>query len=210
MASKKIVDSSKSGGRIRFVLFESDGVEGNLNDIANAFLAALRSSPAATKTLQPRKNDRAFELADGAIDISPEDDALATESEPQRDTSVSESRATNAPKKKWIKKVKVLPDVDLKAGTVPFAQFMKEKKPQTMNDRYLAIATWFKRYGGLDTITADHIYTGYRAMGWTSDAADMSQPFRDLKKLGRGDASKGAFTINHIGEGVVDKMAGDV
>lgn len=208
MASKKIVDTTKSGGRIRFVLFESDGVEGDLNDVANAFLAALRSPAPPARALPARKEARDLTLAEGAIDVSP-DAPSDSDEEMQQESHPSPARTAATPRKKYIKKVKVLPDVDLKAGATPFEQFMKEKKPQSMNDKYLAIATWFKRFGGLDTITADHVYTGYRAMGWTSDAADMSQPFRDLKKLGRGDVKKGAFSINHIGEGVVDKMIGD-
>jgi hypothetical protein len=91
---------------------------------------------------------------------------------------------------------------------MPLEKFLNEKKPTTRLDRYLAIARWFKEYRGTDTISADHIHTAYRAMGWGNDIADVAQPFRDLMRVGKGDTKKSLFTINHLGEAAVDKLTG--
>ena len=98
-------------------------------------------------------------------------------------------------------------DIDLAAGEVPFKTFMEQKKPSGDNKRYIAIAQWLKTYLNIDEITMDHAYTCYRSLGWNVPN-DASAPLRAAKSHGwmkRGTA-KGAYAINHIGEGVVNDM----
>jgi len=92
---------------------------------------------------------------------------------------------------------------------MPFEKFVKEKgNPSAHIKRYLLIAYWFKTFRNLDAITPNHVFTCYKKVGWTTQARDFAQPLRDLARNGsNGDMKEGAFVINHIGEGIVDKMA---
>ena len=139
-------------------------------------------------------------------DASPIDIAPTSEMPEDEDSTEPPLRVRpSTPRKPYVKKVAVV-DVDLKSGDMPFEDFVREKNPQSMLDKYLTIATWFKRYRQIETVTADHVYTGYKKMGWGTDINDMSQPFRDLKRAGRGEVKKGTFTINHLGEDLIDKL----
>lgn len=97
-------------------------------------------------------------------------------------------------------------DLNLTVGDVPFKAFMEQKKPNGDNKRYLAIAQWLKTNLKINEITMDHAYTCYRAMGWNVPD-DASGPLRQCKKQGWMKRSgKGAYAINHIGEGVVNDI----
>jgi hypothetical protein len=200
MAARKSSDVGKGNGRIRFVLFEADGVDGNLSDIAQAFSSALRTQGSGLKAL-PSTGRRQIDAPD-AIDLSPADgDEDLTEDTPQ-----AETRPASPPRKRTVRKVEVLPNVDFNSGSTPLETFVKQKNPLTRLDRYLVIAYWYKNFHSLPEITANHMYTAYRKMGWSNDIPDMGQPFNDLKRAGRGTTNKGAFSINHIGDDVVNKL----
>jgi hypothetical protein len=200
MATRRPVEQGKNG-KIRFLLFEADGVDGNLSDIANAISSAFRSQTPVNKAITSGAARKAAALP--PIDVETlNDNGEDVEADETEETAPQPARSGPA-KKRPPRKVTVLPDVDLNSGDMPLAKFLESKNPTSRFDRYLAIAYWFKHNRGLDTITGDHIYTAYRKMGWTSDIPDMTQPFRDLKRAGKGSSSKGTFTINHLGEDAV-------
>ena len=43
-------------------------------------------------------------------------------------------------------------------------------------------------------------------MKWGTAIKDFSKPFYNLSTGGRGEMKSGLFTINHIGEDVIDKL----
>ena len=204
MAPKRIVESTKGTSKIRFIMLEADVAEGDFADIAHAITNALRPASPATRAIgsaRPQLRD------DDGSDVPPIEVPPEPEEADEENAGADSAQRprTSVPRKPYVKKVTVL-DVDFKSGDTPFDAFVRQKNPQSTVDKYLTIATWFKRYRQIDTITADHIYTGYKKMGWGTDMNDMSQPFRDLKRAGRGESKKGAFTLNHLGEDVVDKL----
>jgi hypothetical protein len=105
-----------------------------------------------------------------------------------------------------ISSPKVLSDIDLNSGDVPFEKFANEKGPKATLSRYLLVAYWFKKYRNLDEVTSNHVFTCYKKMSWGTDIRDFAQALRDNARQGRGEMKKGAFAINHIGEDVVEKM----
>ena len=117
----------------------------------------------------------------------------------------SKSKAKNSPARQ-LRTPQPL-DLDLTSGEVPFKAFMEQKKPVGDNKRYLAIAQWLKAYRSIDEITMDHAYTCYRSLGWNVPA-DAGAPLRAVKSHGwmKRGSGKGAYAINHIGEGVVNDM----
>lgn len=100
-------------------------------------------------------------------------------------------------------------DIDLESGNVSLKAFIEQKKPSNESKRYLAIAYWLKNNRGINEITKDHIYTCYRFLHWNVPK-DTSQPLRLMKTQGwmnKGQES-GAYSINHVGENVVNEMGG--
>ena len=101
----------------------------------------------------------------------------------------------------------MLKDFELTTGRdVSFEAFANEKGQTADTKRYLMIAGWCHDHAAIPEITADHVWTCYRAMGWTLDAKNPKQPFADIQRQGWGEYKKGKFEINHIGIGVVAKM----
>ena len=205
MASKKSGDTAKGSGRIRFVLFEADGVDGNLSDIAHAISSALRSQGAVPKAI-PAGSRRDTRELNEPFDIEPLEGPDGDDESEDVGDVLRESRRPSVPRKPFVRKVTVLPDVDLNSGEMPLQTFLQQKNPVSRLDRYLAIAYWFKQYRSVPEITPDHVYTSFRKMGWTSDINDMAQPFRDLKRAGKGATAKGVFVINHLGEDTVNEL----
>lgn len=68
------------------------------------------------------------------------------------------------------------------------------------------IAAWFHDHAETPVITADHVYTCYRAMNWTLEVTNPNQPFADVQRKGWGEYKNKTFAINHIGISQVQKM----
>lgn len=125
---------------------------------------------------------------------------------------VIDADVTDTPKKPKKAAARQLPspevlDLDLTSGPMPLKTFLEQKKPDEDSKRYLVIAYWFKEYRKITEITMDHAHTAYRSMGWNTPK-DASGPLRGMKKQGwmKRGSGKGAYAINHIGEGVVNDM----
>jgi murein DD-endopeptidase MepM/ murein hydrolase activator NlpD len=102
-------------------------------------------------------------------------------------------------------------ELDLKAGPVPLRQYLEQKNPTSDYRKSLLIAAWMKANLSLDEVTMDHIYTGYRHMGWPSPK-DVSSPMRSMKRqngwFGKGK-EKGAYAINHVGIDAAERTNGE-
>jgi len=101
-----------------------------------------------------------------------------------------------------------LSDLDLTRGDVPFKEFCTQKNPKGDNEKYLVIATWFHKYGGLDTISTDHIFTGYQTMSWKSNQRDVGQPLRFMKKKRSyfENPEKNTWKITHVGLAAAEQI----
>jgi hypothetical protein len=103
-----------------------------------------------------------------------------------------------------------LSELNLTTAPIKLTDFVAEKgNPTETLDRYLVLAAWFKVHFGTEEITADHMFTAYRHLGWQSAMPnDPTQPLRDLKakKNWFDKGGKGAYKINWSGENTVSKM----
>jgi hypothetical protein len=101
----------------------------------------------------------------------------------------------------------VLPD--LKVSVDELKQYCEAKQVGNKDSkRYLVIAAFLKEKMGVEAVTADHIYTCYRLLGWNTPA-DAGAPLRALKSKGnfqKGD-DPGAYILNHVGENAVRDMS---
>jgi hypothetical protein len=206
MASRKHGSAPEGTARIRFVMLEADVPNSNLSEFAHTIANALKSSSyqkvlaaAGSPSAREHTNSASLEAAlDEPIEEVSEVEAVASNG----------SLATKVPsktRKPYVAKVKVI-EVDLNSGDMPFEKYVEQKSPDQLIAKFLVIAVWFKEFRNLDEITADHVYTGFKKVGW-GPVPDMTQPFRDLKKTGRGDYEGGKFKVNHIGIDFVEKMS---
>ena len=189
----------ENGGEIRFVMFEMEGGSEQLAQGMQAIVSALRQPTTVVRNVTPVPS-----ALNGTASAPQLEEVDQTEEEEIIAPATSTKKTTKS--KRTYYSPKVLDDLDLNSGDVPFETHCRQKNPQSTNKKYLVIADWLKENRAISAITQDHIYTCYRKMGWTG-IKDYGQPFRDAAKSGYGSVSNGAFSINHIGKDVVVKMA---
>ncbi len=194
--------TSKSTGtsKIRFIMVEAEIADGDIGQITQAIQNALRTSSPATT---PQR------LAMPGLK------AVARENETDDEEEFDEAEVVEVdvipkpPRQRTTRTAKPAPEVlelDMTSGT-SLAAFVEGTNPKSHAKRFLMIAAWFKEHRETPTITAAHVYTGYRTLKWPVGIPDFSQPLRDLK----GDQymttpEKGNYAINHLGIAEVDKL----
>jgi hypothetical protein len=102
-----------------------------------------------------------------------------------------------------------LSELDLTRASAKLEAFVQGKNASDMMAKYTVIALWFKEYFNPEEITADHIFTVFRHLGWQSEMPpDPVQPFRNAKSLKNwfDKGSKGAYKINWNGIIAVNKI----
>lgn len=211
MARNTTAKNVGGGGpaRIRLVILEAEAPDGDLSQITLAVQNALRSPDGAGSTRRaittiaqkgPPANDRP--AGDEAEDVEmSEADEAPSEGEASSASSPRVSQPRRPPK------TPAVIDVDLMTG-VSFESFAREKNPSSDLKRFLVVAAWFKDHRQLSSITADHVYTCYRAVKWSTNITDFGQPLRNLKHrqlMGAGE-NKGEYSINHLGIAEVEKL----
>ena len=197
--------AKQSGGsersKVRVFFVEADLGPGDMQELTLALTTAIRpygTSPRAAqgklpsaplRTGAPSENEAETDLAELEFE-----EAVATPS------SKTAAKARN-----YRKPVPV--ELNMKAGGVAFEEFAKKKAPSAHRGKYLVAAAWLHDYAKETAITADHIFTCYKAAGWTFDVQDPTATFRQLKSDGVGGLKRGTFSINHLGLAEVEKMA---
>lgn len=93
---------------------------------------------------------------------------------------------------------------------VSLAAYVEQYRPKS--DQYkdlVAVAFLCEHRKEIDDVTADHVYTCFRKMGWPARAKAFAQPLRNLKtkQFLDGGPSKGTDVTNHIGLDKVHKLA---
>jgi hypothetical protein len=187
--------------RVRFIMVEAEVADaGDLSQITQAIQNALRPAPGAVRiasSTQTRGNGAAAIAQTSQPPLEVDEDETAEE---EVESEVAEhTRTSNGPKSP--RKFRSPEVLELDLTTEPsFAAFAAERNPTSNQMRYLTVAAWFKLHRQLDAVTADHVYTCYRAVKWQSDIQDFAQPLRDLKfrKLMQGK-ERGHYAINHLG-----------
>lgn len=195
--------SSKGGtSRIRFIMLDAEIPEGDLNQITTAIQNALKPTTVIQQRLPSASPTVALPNApmpeldeDAVIEAEPEEEAAA----PQSSRAARERR----PRKPTVPKVL---ELDLTSGT-SFESFANRHVPKNDVERNLVVLAWFKEYRPEEAVTANHVYTCYRAMKWPSGIDDFSWPLRSLKKEQLvTNPVRGQYIINHLGLARVEKM----
>jgi len=191
----------KSGGmsRIRFVMVDAEIADGNIEQITQAITNALRPS---THTIVKR-----IPMVAPALNGGDQVDAEVVDDDD--DESETVDLAPASPKVSRPRKAPKAPDiVDIDMNSpVSLQTFAAGKDAGSQAKKYLIAAAWLKENRNTNGVTAGHIYTCFRSMGWSVNIPDFWQPLRDLKSkkyFSKNDA--GEYEINHIGLNYVQKL----
>jgi hypothetical protein len=185
---------NKNPSRIRFVMVEAELGDGDIGQITQAITNALRGP---TPTTVVRRITAPAPIVNGG----------AEQAEPETvEEAVEEVEAVDvtpqAPRQKTPRKPAPKPNpIDIDVTTDPsLALCVGKTNPKSQHKRYLAIAAWLHDYRGIETITADHIYTCYRLLGWPTNIPDFAQPLRELKHDQYFTSQeRGKYSINQLG-----------
>ncbi len=198
--AKKPSDVLRGPSRIRFIMVDAEISDGDLGQVTQAIQNALRPPQAAAR----KAIAASAASADEDRGVMEAELVEEQESETAYDVAeqVSASYSAKAPRKPKTPKV-----LELDLTSEPsLAEFAKEKNPGSDRKRFLTVAAWFHLHRNGCLVTADHIYTAYRALKWPSAIKDFAQPLRDLKRDQLLEAKgKGLYAINHLGLAEVEK-----
>ncbi len=185
------------------MVFQLDGSDQTLLEGIRTISGAIQGMVRPTRALPLQvgtpipPGEEAEPLVDDTIQTNGEDVETGQ-------TDETEPRRTTPPRPPQVLSDLKVPAEELKA-------FCESKQVGSKDTRrYLAIAAFLKEKMNVTAVTADHIYTCYRLMGWNTPA-DAGAPLRALKRKGnfqKGDDT-GAYILNHVGENTVRDMGKD-
>lgn len=195
--------TTKSGtSRIRFIMLDAELPDGDLSQITSAIQNALKPT---TTVIQQRLSGNG-----GAATFLEHE--RKTESIDDEVLDADDEEVVTAPAKPRVQRVRkpTTPDVldlDLTSDR-SLESFANEHSPNSEVERNLVIAAWFKEHRQTPAITAAHVYTAYRALGWSVGFEDFSWPLRTLKKdKFMSSPNRGEYAINHLGIAKVLKLS---
>jgi hypothetical protein len=206
MDSERVVDFSVEN-------MAGDSVTDGLHSIANAL---------AGRTL-PRKTapDPKRTLAGGGAPAVDVDEELETpeleEQEPEiLEPDADDSGEDQTPKAKKTPKApkapKLLSTPKLTEATLSLEDFMKQKNPTEMMDKYAVVAVWYKEQFQITDINIDRIFSAFSLLSQGSQLpTDVEKPLKNMtysktKKWFDKAAGAGNYSINWVGESEVGKM----
>ena len=222
MAKGRKEESQTNGagkGRIKFrytdpdrtLDFSMENVAGEsvtegLRSLANAL--AGQTIVGERKLLKPKP-----ELAAPAIMETPEQDEPQAELFETETVEEEAAGADSAEKPKRVAKIKapkLLSAPKLTDAKVALADFIAQKNPPDMMDKYAVVAVWYKEQFDVAEISLDHIFTAFKHLGIESQLPTVvSKPLNNLaysrKWFDKGKV-KGTYAINWLGESEVGKM----
>jgi hypothetical protein len=165
--------NGKSKGGIRFRYMDSerlcdfsvDNDDPNVTDglrlIANALAGRNISVAPAPKRLKNAGNG-STEVLEKEEEETLEQTLPFTDPEPVdalEEEEETETPGTEAPKSKRKPKTPKVPtDINLSTATLPLADFMQQKNPTEMLDKYVVVAVWYRNQFKITDITIDRIW----------------------------------------------------
>lgn len=201
MAKQNPINPQRS--KIRLFYVDADLAPGDLQELTNALTSAIRPTHTITTPSTPAR------IAAPRADTNGDHAELheVEVSEVVDDVHEEEGPTTNGKRVRRPRSVQVLHDIDWTGGGAKsWAEFAKEIKPSTELDKFIVAAYWLDANAKLSSVGADHIYSCYKAAGWTWEHVDATAPFRALKKAGCGKLQRGTFTIEVLGRTRVEKL----
>jgi hypothetical protein len=206
MDSERVVDFSVEN-------MTGDSVTDGLHSIANAL---------AGRTLQRKAPPDTKRIAGGAgtPSVEVEEEVETPELENQEpeilepEVEDSDDDSTPKPKKtpKPPKPCKLLKEPNLASAQLSLEEFMKQKNPSEMMDKYAVVAVWYKEQFQIVDINIDRIFSAFSLLSQASQLpTDVEKPLKNMtysktKKWFDKAEGPGNYVINWNGESSVGKM----
>ncbi|MEM8514449.1 hypothetical protein RCH14_003794 [Massilia sp. MP_M2] len=211
MASKKTAPSEQSTVKVRIIDFEMSGSDQSLQESLQTIAAAFSRGTQTVQVSRRIASTSTSGMSNAATADSPDDlddgqdDIILDET---KAVATPERRSPPTPRKPTA--LKVVHDVSFTDASPTLKEFYAEKNPgKVAIQNYLVVAYWYKHYGGIEELTADHFHTAFRHVGFPTPK-DARQPMRDLKNSRDGrmmsGSSPNSAVISHLGENIVDAM----
>jgi hypothetical protein len=196
--------TSKNGtSRIRFIMLDAEIPEGDLSQITAAIQNALKPNTTFIQQRLPAQPTAALSPGSAGVEVEYEEEVIEPEDDNSSTAAPRQARETR-PRKPTVPKVL---ELDLTSGE-SFESYAIEHAPKSEPDRNLVVLAWFKEHRPDEAVTANHVYTCYRAMKWPSGIDDFSWPLRALNKEQLVTSTgRGQYAINHLGIARVEKMS---
>jgi hypothetical protein len=212
MGTKKISVNEQSTVKVRVIDFEMSGSDQSLQESLQTIAAAFSRGGQTVQVTRRLPNSGTQGLGSPATEDATdetrewEDEQVIVDAKP---TVPPERRSIPTPRKPTA--VKVLHDVSFTDASPTLKEFYELKKPgKVVLVNYLVVAYWYKHFGGVEELTADHFHTAFRHVGFPTPK-DARQPMRDLKNGRNGRMMNGkapnTAIISHLGENVVDALS---
>ena len=199
---------SSERSKVRLFYVDADLAPGDMQELTTALTSAIRPTHVLTR-VNPAGKLTTGRLVNGDEDgVVDTDIDLAEVVEVPEEPDSSARTAKGPSRPRTYRKPKPV-DMDMSAGGKAFEKFAREKGPTAHRAKYLVAAAWLHDYAKIETVTADHVFTCYKAADWTFDVTDPTVNFRTLKAEGLGALKHGKFSINHLGLAEVKKMTAD-
>jgi hypothetical protein len=185
-------------------MVDAEIAEGEIGPITQAIQNALRGPAPVTiqRLASPSASKSVAQDADGA---TPEPDL-----EVVQDGEIVDA-APETPRQRVPRKPGPTPniiDIEMNNG-MSLASFAQSRDSKSHHKRFLIAAAWLKEHRNIDPVSADHIYTCYRSIGWPANIPDFARPLRELKfRKFFTQPERGLYAINHIGLDYVKKLSG--
>jgi hypothetical protein len=194
--AKSSGNKSTSTSRIRFIMVDAELNDGDIGPITQAIQNALRG-PGTTTVQRLAPMPPAKHNPQDAEEIDSDVDAVVDGEVEVNGAATREPRQRSATKR--VAPTPKVIEIDISAEP-SLKSYVEKTNPQSNHKRYLAIAAWLHDHRQVDTITADHIYTCYRHLDWSTKINDFAQPLRELKhKQFFSSPENGKYSINHLG-----------
>lgn len=182
-------------------MIDAEIPEGDMSQITAAIQNALKPTTTIIQQRLPPHAPTGL-VSDLSSDDSESDDLIEFGDDEPAPVAAKSTREAR-PRKPTVPKVL---DLDLTSG-VSFEAFANERSPKNDTERNLVVLAWFKENRPDEPVTANHVYTCYRAIKWPSGIDDFSWPLRALKKEQLvTNPARGQYVINHLGIARVEKM----
>jgi hypothetical protein len=179
---KQPAEPVRKSNKFRLVVFEGDLSDGSISELAQALTTALKpTAPPIIRHLPNGKAAAQLLAPDSEEEMQYEDEEQMIDGEGSNDTEEIPAPAKSAktPRtKKPPKPPTYLPD--LITDMTAFKEFAKQKAPKSKSQQYLVAAFWLKKFGSVENVNADMIYTCYKSAPWPAGFNDWNQTFHNL------------------------------
>jgi hypothetical protein len=132
------------------------------------------------------------------------------ESEDAAEDTSSNGNGSGTKRPYSFKRPEFMDALDVTKAKKDLKEFVAEKNPPDVMNKYLAIVYFLQKYMDVEEVTVDHIYTVFDVLGWKTEMPlKAGKPLADLKSkrnmLTREPEAEG-YKLNFKGEQEVDKM----